>query len=103
MASYPYDDCGSGWPRDFPEYQMLTQEGDIAVHRMVTLVVTDMRLGRVRRLELEAKLKLGVAWVRECGHEEVTDTGPQDDIEDAVNRVCLHLGWDRLDPCWRAA
>jgi hypothetical protein len=96
MASYPYDDCGSGWPRDFPEYGMSTQEGDIAVHRMVTLVTTEIKMGRCRRIELEGRVKLGVAWVGGLGHHEVLDTVPQDYIEDAINRACLVAGWERL-------
>jgi hypothetical protein len=96
MASYPYNDCGSGWPRDFPEYGMATQEGDIAVHRMVTLIVTEIKMGRCRRIELEGRVKLGVEWVRGLGHQEVLDATPQGDIEDAINRACLAVGWDRL-------
>jgi hypothetical protein len=71
---------------------MLTQEGDIAVHRMVTCVVTDLRMGRIRRLELEGRIKLGCAWVAECGHQEVYEPGPQAGIEAAVNQA-LPPGW----------
>lgn len=96
MASYAYNDCGSGWPRDFPEYQMASQEGDIAVHRMVTCIVTDIGMGRLRRVELEGKVKLGCIWVDEVGHHEVYDIEPQQDIEDAINRACLAQGWQRV-------
>jgi hypothetical protein len=57
--------------RDFPSFGMLTDEGDIAVHRMVTCIVTDINLGRIRRLELEGRIKLGCTWVDETGHREV--------------------------------
>ena len=96
MASYPYDDCGSGWPRDFPEYGMASQEGDIAVHRMVTLITTEVRMGRCRRIELEGRVKLGIDWVRGLGHEEVLGEVPQGDIRDAIDRACLLVGWERL-------
>lgn len=82
--------------RDFPSYSMDTQEGDIAVHRMVTCIVTDIGMGRMRRLELEGRVKLGCTWVDETGHPEVWASGPQGDIEDAVNRACLYQGWQRL-------
>jgi hypothetical protein len=82
--------------RDFPSYEMYTQEGDIAVHRMVTCIVTDIAAGRIRRLELEGRIKLGCTWVAETGHLEVWDTEPQGDIEDAINRACLHQGWQRV-------
>lgn len=80
--------------RDFPSYGMPTDEGDIAVHRMVTCIVTDMSMGRMRRLELEGRVKLGCLWVTEVGHP-VSDV-TQGLIEDEVNRACLTLGWERL-------
>ena len=84
------------WPQDWPSYGMLSQEGDIAVHRMVTVITTDITTGRIRRLELEGRVKLGCTWVAETGHPEVWEALPQDDIEDAVNRACLAQGWQRL-------
>jgi hypothetical protein len=82
--------------RDFPSFGMLTDEGDIAVHRMVTCVVTDINAGRIRRIELEGRIKLGCTWVDETGHREVWGTQPQGDIEDAINRACLAQGWQRV-------
>lgn len=84
------------WPQDWPSYGMDSQEGDIAVHRMVTVIVTDIEAGRIRRLELEGRIKLGCTWVDETGHEEVWHIVPQADIEDAINRACLAQGWQRV-------
>jgi hypothetical protein len=82
--------------RDFPSFGMLTDEGDIAVHRMVTCIAVDIAAGRIRRIEVEGRIKLGCTWVDETGHPEVWDTEPQGDIEDAINRACLAQGWQRV-------
>jgi hypothetical protein len=80
--------------RDFPSFGMYTDEGDIAVHRMVTCIVTDINLGRCRRVELEGRIRWGCDWVAEqAGHKEVYDTEPQTDIQDAINRAALAQGW----------
>lgn len=81
---------------DFPGYGMFSQEGDVAVHRMVTVVTTDIGLGRCRRVELEGRIRQGCEWVDKTGHSEVWEPGPQGDIEDAVNRACLARGWRRV-------
>jgi hypothetical protein len=75
---------------------MLSDEGDIAVHRMVTCITVDISAGRIRRLELEGRIKLGCVWVDEIGHHEVYDTEPQEDIQDAINRACLAQGWQQV-------
>jgi hypothetical protein len=75
---------------------MYSDQGDIAVHRMVTCIVTDIGMGRCRRVELEGRIKQGCIWVAETGHQEVYDTEPQGDIEDAINRACLEQGWQRV-------
>lgn len=85
------------WPQDWPSYEMYTQEGDIAVHRMVTCIVTDISMGRLRRVELEGRIRWGCEWVADqAGHKEVWDTEPQLDIEDAINRACLAQGWQKV-------
>jgi len=84
------------WHRDFPNYGMFTQRGDIAVHRMVTCITSQITDGRLRRVELEGRIKQGCDWVAEQGHQEVYDTEPQCDIQDAINRACLREGWQRV-------
>jgi hypothetical protein len=80
--------------RDFPSFSMYTDEGDIAVHRMVTCIVVQIQQGRLRRVELEGRIAQGCTWVAlEAGHKEVYDTEPQCDIQDAINRACLAEGW----------
>jgi len=80
--------------RDFPSYEMYTQEGDVAVHRMVTCIVTDLNLGRIRRLELPGRIRQGCDWVADqAGHKEVFDTEPQVLITAAINRAAEAQGW----------
>jgi hypothetical protein len=72
---------------------MYTQEGDIAVHRMVTCITSQITDGRLRRVELEGRIAQGCQWVAQQGHQEVYDTEPQCHIQDAINVVCEAQQW----------
>ena len=84
--------------RDFPDYGMKTDEGDIAVHRMLTCIVTDLRMGNLKRAELLGRINQGLKYVAwQAGHPQVFDVHVQGLIEDEINRACLAAGWPRVD------
>jgi hypothetical protein len=83
MASYPYNDYGFGWPRDFPEFGMNTQMGDIAMQRVVQKIRTMIALDQVTREGLDKAILLGIVYV--ASHP----TNAQHEV--MVDRSCLIL------------
>lgn len=89
--------------RDVPLYGMLSDEGDIAVQRVVQMMVAEVRMGQVTRETLPDRIRLGlkyVAWQATDGkgHQEVYEPPVQEAIEDEINRqICLPMGWARIN------
>jgi len=87
--------------RDFPRFGMFSDEGDIAVQRVVQMVTAEVRMGQVTRETLPDRIRLGLKYVAYQadgkGHPEVYDTAVQEVLEDEVHRLCLSQGWDRLN------
>lgn len=83
--------------RDFPRYGMFSDEGDIAVQRVVQMVTAEVRMGQVTRQTLPERIRLGLKYVAYQadgkGHPEVYDTTVQEALEIAVNRLCTAQGW----------
>lgn len=104
MASYPYDSCGSGWKRDFPEFGMSSQVGDIACQRVVQHLRTEIRLGHLSREDLDKKVLLGVMYVASAGHPEVTDQAPLAHLASQINATpeCRQRGWTVSWTDWRS-
>jgi len=87
--------------RDFPRFGMFSDEGDIAVQRVVQMIIAEVRMGQVTRETLPDRIRLGLKYVAYQadgkGHPEVYDTAVQEVLEDEVHRLCLSQGWDRLN------
>jgi hypothetical protein len=84
MASYRYHSYGHR--RDWPEYGMSTQEGDVYVHRMVRIVAGQIRLGRIDRDELPTYVLQGLDYVRTAP----VPTAEVDSLEVKLN-IAYHI------------
>lgn len=104
MATYTYDDCGSGWKRDFPEFAMATQVGDIAMQRVLQKIRTDIRLGFLTREDLDKKVLLGLIYVATAGHPEAVGADQVAHLAAEINALpeCRERGWTVSDKDWRS-
>ena len=84
-------------PRDFPRYGMSSDEGDIAVQRVIRCIEAEIRMGQTTRDMVADRIRVGLKYVGHQadgkGHPEVYTTRVQETIEDEVNRLCLAQGW----------
>jgi hypothetical protein len=88
------------WSRDFPRYGMYSDEGDIAVQRVLRMVEAEVRMGQVTRASLPERIRLGLKYVAYQadgkGHSEVYDTVVQEAVEVEANRLCCQQRWEAV-------
>jgi hypothetical protein len=106
MASYTYDSCGTGWKRDFPEFGMASQCGDIALQRVVQLIRTEIALGKLSREDLDKKILLGIMYVATDprGQHEVVSQDVLTHLAAQINALpeCQARGWQVSWQDWRS-
>jgi hypothetical protein len=104
MASYAYDDCGSGWKRDFPEFDMATQVGDIALQRVVQHIRSQIRLGHLSREDLDKKILLGIMYVATIPAPEAVSQDVLASLAALINATpeCRQRGWTVSWQDWRS-
>ena len=104
MASYRYDNCGTGWARDFPEFGMSTQVGDIALQRVVQLIASQIRLDKVQREDLDKQVLLGLVYVATIPAPEVLDQAVLSRLANLLNATpeLRGRGWTVSWKDWRS-
>jgi hypothetical protein len=78
------------------------KEANITVHRMVTMVLSQIHMGTLARDELDKQVRLGLAYVVTAGHSQVLTQAPLLHtqapllhIQAAINSF-LPEGWEPL-------
>jgi hypothetical protein len=79
---------------------MLTDQGDIAIQRVVRMVEAEVREGLVAPEAVVDRIRLGLKYVAYQadgkGHPEVYKVAVQEAVEDEVNRLLLRQGLARI-------
>jgi hypothetical protein len=83
---------------EIPPYQMPSHMGGVTVHRMVTLILSEISTGKLQRADLEGRVCEGSDWVADQGHPEAREDATQHAIQDAINKVTAKLGWEPIAP-----
>jgi hypothetical protein len=73
-------------------YEMFSEAGEAACARMVDEIIEEIRLGKLRRPQLENRINRGCNQV-EKEHGEVWDTEPQYEIAAVISMECEKQGW----------